>query len=546
MYKLLRVLPLLFLGWAVLACTEGVVPEFPVPDSSKRIDVNLQFTLSVSGVYGALTKAPNADINEGEYPLGTTAVENQMRTITVIVESLNDDGTSLTIPIYDYQTLYLPVGVTTYETIMKLNTTIGKKYIYIGANMRPEHIQAFIGDGVYKTTKTTAKGVTESVMTINEDATGQDILMFGQASSSEGKVIELTAASIDNPTQLGNIVLERVVTKVLLTCKTKENSDVDVVVRDFVSGYENEGFCELKDIYYMLNMTNKQMYIKRTQNESSAYIDPNYSLVDYLEYNPWNNVFLLKNREDYEKHFMHYDANDMMQISTSNRDFEPFSALETMKSNPLKYDANRVGENSNVSSHYTEGIYCMENLVSIPSLAVLMRSGKTLDDIADLVSTYMLIAVRYIPKNIYLDANDSQPTFYTSLDEAMAVLPSVIDGDITYPEGTYWMFNDGTTKGYYTYEAMKNSTLDKAMFQPFIGGYSYYTSFIDGKVDENGVISYGDNLSWGIERNHYYILNVQEIVAPGSSVMDNPMRINSVIIKDWTYKGSTEVPVKPT
>lgn len=569
----LNKLCLLLCGLLLATCTDDLPGGEDVPgDGRTRVDVTLQFTVSAGGV--AATRGPEAV--DPEYTLGTTPLENQLRSITVIVESLNDDGSTLTNPQYDYQTLYLSAGVTSYTTTMKLNTTIGKKHIYIGANMRPEHIEAFVGQSPYTYTGTdaTCQSVVSSVMTINADLTGQDILMFAQATQTTAttdgngspapttsEVIELTATGIDAPTVLDDIKLERVVAKVLLTCKTKEYSDTDVNITDFL-GLE-AGFCTLNDVYYMLNMTNKKVYVQRTTNSDGFYIDPNYSVMDYIQYNGRNEVFLLNNREEYDNNFMHYDANEMMKIPEPGEDFKPFTVAGTMMQNPEAYDANRLLNENGVAKdgHYTEGIYCLENLVGVPKAfeeAYLRGDETTYDRFADLVSTYMLIAIRYIPKVIYSSIDtQATPLPISSVTDALDALPEITEGEgenkkVIYPKGTYWMYNDGTTKRYLTHNAVQaaiSAGNSPTYFQPFIGGYSYYTTYIDGQVNDKGVITYlregnGGSDYWGVERNHYYILNVSDIVAPGSAVMDNPMRINSVTV-EWNDRGSGTVEIKP-
>lgn len=528
---------------AFVACTDELSEETPTPADPLRVDVTLQFTVGAGA-----SRAPEADASSGEYTLETTELENQMRTVTVIVESLGDDGKPLTPPQYDHQTIYLPAGVTTYETSMKLNTTVGKKHIYLGANMAPGHIEAFEAGRPYASVETTAEKVLSSVMTVNTDGSGQDILMFAQATqtvtdeatntSTTSNVIELSASSIETPTLLDDVTLERVVSKVLLTCNTDDNTNV--TVKDFL-GYEDGGFCTLENIYYMLNMTNKKVYVQRTLDETgNYYIDPNYSIYGWVEYSATNKVFMLKDRDDYEQNFVHYDANSMMSITEDG--FVPFASTGTMKQHPMRYEADKVGNSATPTNHYTEGIYCLENLVSVPS-GFLSASGKSNNDVADLVSTYMLIAIRYIPKNIYVvEGEGYKVETFTDLNDVLARLPKTDD----YPEGTYWMLNTDGTKGYFTYDAMQRAVKegsDPDLFQPFIGGWSYYTTYIDGEVKDNS-ISYNDVSAWGLERNHYYILHVTEITAPGSSVMDNPMRINSVTIP-WNDRGGTEVEIKP-
>lgn len=535
-YKLRYILSLLLWGWGLTACTDELSGDETGPEISPRVDVTLQFTVGATASRGTEAVAP-------EYSWGTTALENQMRSITVLIETLDEEGKQLTDRKFDQQTLYLPENATSYTTTMKLKTTLGKKHIYIGANMNQAHVEAFIKDNTLTSTETDAKKILESVMTINENNTGQDILMFGQATQTlsevdaPSKVIELTATNVEQPVDLGEVKLVRVVAKVLLTVPV---NDFGVEITDYVSGEENQGFCELGNIYYMPDMTNKKVYIQGIINTEGEYIeDPNYSIEDFISYDATNGVFLLKDRDAYEGNFMHHDANTLMAITGD--DFTPFNNA-TLKQHPSKFDRGRIGENA--ANHYTEGIYCLENLVSVPT-TFFGNTGKSNDDVAELVSTYLLIALRYIPKSIIVDETLQKKTF-KEVNQALEKLPAIEEsGEILYPKGTYWMYKDDSNAAYYNYEAMKKSGIEESKFQPFIGGYSYYTTYIDGEVEYNKITYNQENKThWGIERNHYYILNVTDITAPGSAVIDNPMRINSISIP-WNDRGSTEVEIKP-
>ena len=81
-------------------------------------------------------------------------------------------------------------------------------------------------------------------------------------------------------------------------------------------------------------------------------------------------------------------------------------------------------------------------------------------------------------------------------------------------------------------------------FNRYDGGWGYYYTYIDGEANDKGTIDYADETRWGIKRNHYYILKVNQFVAPGSAFPGNEvMRIHSELI-DWKDKGSSEVEIK--
>ena len=131
--------------------------------------------------------------------------------------------------------------------------------------------------------------------------------------------------------------------------------------------------------------------------------------------------------------------------------------------------------------------------------------------------------------------------------DAQKILQEVTDDEnplepVTYLAGTFWRDSEGN---YYSLEGMKKKLKKspETEFSRYDGGWGYYYTYIDENA-KNGAISKDTQTRWGIKRNHYYILKVDKIIAPGSPFPGNEtMRIHSELV-DWVDKGSSEVEIK--
>ena len=152
-----------------------------------------------------------------------------------------------------------------------------------------------------------------------------------------------------------------------------------------------------------------------------------------------------------------------------------------------------------------------------------------------------MVGAKYTPKVIW-DGGDKPKTALTE-KEAQEILKEVTDytlEPVTYLAGTFWRDSEGN---YYSLEGMKTKLQEapETEFSRYDGGWGYYYTYIDENA-QNGAIK--DQTRWGIKRNHYYILKVDKIIAPGSPFPGNEtMRIHSELV-DWVDKGSSEVEIK--
>ena len=222
------------------------------------------------------------------------------------------------------------------------------------------------------------------------------------------------------------------------------------------------------------------------------------------------------------------------------------------RSTVLPYDKTKLDRND-PENHYTDGLYCPENMVR----KMAFNDGEDAEfmSVNRFVSTHIVIGARYTPKKIWIVDESSgtlkQATCNTE-GEAMKLLPEIKndempDVSLEYDQGTFWY--ETKTMEYYSFDAMrlKNEMAadlpeeEKPAFTRYDGGWCYYFSFIDGDANSDGLIDYAGQERWGVKRNHYYIVNITEIIAPGSAYPGNEMmRIHSELL-DWIDKGGSDV-----
>ena len=170
--------------------------------------------------------------------------------------------------------------------------------------------------------------------------------------------------------------------------------------------------------------------------------------------------------------------------------------------------------------------------------------AETFASVNRFVTTHVMVGAKYTPKKIWVvnEEGTLEQKTAESEDKALEFLNKDLT-DTEYLPGTFWQGND---KKYYSLSGMRKKLQDEpdTEFNRYDGGWGYYYTYIDGKANNEGTIDYANETRWGIKRNHYYILKVNQFVAPGSAFPGNEvMRIHSELI-DWKDKGSSEVEIK--
>jgi hypothetical protein len=535
-----------------------------------------------------------------------TAAENQIRSVTVFMVDLDEKNREqLT---YDHiragsvyvQTTTLPSsGTTGYVVTINLKTTTGRKHVYVGANLSDDQIECFRKDNrpVEYTHYTDAnlKEIMSHFMTISDDQftyTGSLISMFAKAApekimtdATAADSIFVVSSSVGNdlPTiAVEKLQLERTVAKVLLTCLPYYNSKNQAEAQD--DGYENciaiqdlnetarqldptntltdeklkekyRGWVQQGEVYYILNIAART---QRLLHDSIATLG-NY--VTQLR----NYDFVAADGDVYTRRYLSYAAN-LLNLSESD-EYPFFAGALRRRAVTCSTKAKEQALREALTTH--EGVYTLPNLFRFRKsdkageeaawYTTTAGSQLKLDSVAKKVATYMLVAVRYVPRTLHCikEGEDEEVTFAT-MEEALEELPDIEAEKC--PKGTYWAevhTNDnGEISGmdYYTYEAMlrkipEGSNWSLQRFRCYQGGFGYFITYIDPARNDEQMLSYDYDVSlhqvprqdrvFGLERNHYYVLRTEEITVPGASALSGPMRLNAVLL-DWNDRGSND------
>lgn len=558
---------LLLMGVIVMLCSCRD-ELYSIPSSQTegtRRNLVISLTVQQPGLQSPTSRAPfdtgyEPPFDTG-YELGFTEAECQIHTLTLIMMGIDNNENELP---ETWQTIE-PGEPTNgiYDVEFTLSGITGTKHFYILANAEQKHINAFWAkDRIFDAGEgQSGHNIVGNLMEINHnengDGEGSNILMAGVVTSNDGD------RNIVIPTGDGNegtgekitidtsVELVRTVAKVLLTCvPSSEDGDTYVEVIDAKDNAgnttDNTGWIKMADVNYMLNVLNRKTYLdyRIDPDDKNYLIDPNHAMSEMISLREEEGGYGITNLDEYQRNYLFYDTQDMVEmLNTSVPTYK--GGERCIVRSATRYDAAKmvVDETTNMGNenHYTEGLYCTENTV---------YNDMTFDKDADFqsairyVTTRVMVGAKYTPKVIW-DGGEEPITNETE-EEAQEILKEVTDYEnplepVTYPAGTFWRDSDGN---YYSLAGMIKKLQDapETEFSRYDGGWGYYYTYIDENA-QNGAIS-KDQTRWGIKRNHYYILKVDKIIAPGSPFPGNEtMRIHSELV-DWIDKGGSEEEIK--
>ena len=551
----------LLIGAIVMLCSCHD-DSYPVPSSEAegmRRNLVISLTVQQPGLQSPTSRAP---FDTG-YELGFTEKECQIHTLTLIMMGVYN-GEEL---FETWQTIE-PSEPTNgiYDVQFTLSGITGTKHFYILANAEQKHINAFWAkDRIFDAGEDeSGHNIVGSLMDVDheDDGKGSNIVMAGIVTSNNGDRNIVIPTGDGNEETVEKITIDtpinlvRTVAKVLLTCMPSKESNNHVAVIDAKdkdnNTTDNTGWIKFADVNYMLNVLNRKTYIDYrtdTDTDDDAYLkDPNYGMSEWLEEKVSGDetTYGIKDLDAYQKEFLFYDTQAMVEMLNKDVQAREGKTPEACTSRiAIKYDADKmkVDETTNMGNenHYTEGLYCTENTV---------YKDMTFANEADFqsanryVTTRVMVGAKYTPKVIWDEGEE--PITTKTEEEAQQILKEVTDGEnplepVTYLAGTFWRDSEGN---YYSLKGMKKK-LEKSPeteFSRYDGGWGYYYTYIDENA-QNGAIK-DTQTRWGIKRNHYYILKVDKIIAPGSPFPGNEtMRIHSELV-DWVNKGGSEVEIK--
>lgn len=515
---------------AVVCCMSCGEDRSALPTDDVRDGLPVRATLSVRVGIGRADAARS----RADEPLRIpgTEDESRIRTLTLFVVPLLQDGSE------DHANTQ---SVTTYpeendEGSFKftINTVSGAKHIYLGANLTgPQRMRFAAGEECYE--------VPADDHDVSELASAEHgFAMFGQGKTTDDDSGRIVIGSENgNETHQLRADLERAAVKVLLVMKTTDGDNREDAAGDYLpvantGGMNDKVWMRFSDVQYVLNNINRYPYfLPHTKTETidgqtvDVGYDRNFRFEDVVAYDAYGYPYYLA---DKDKEFI-----------TEGRYHTPVR--------------------QNLDGIYTEGIYCTENFAS-----TMFDDNMTGNELVRQMSlrhmlTYMRICVKVIPRSVLTEANitarNVDGVSFQTPDEALKKLcdEAAGDGDDApyrdFPKETLYFYPP--TGKFLTYKAFRwaigkspsvlgsietEGQLSPKDFSIYKDGREYYTTFIDGKID-NGKILYS-HMS-GLRRNHYYILTVNSLSFPNQSAEDIKNIEFDIQRYDWTAAGRGEL-----
>lgn len=389
---------------------------------------------------------------------------------------------------------------------------------------------------------------------ISEFATNGSFTMLGQATRDGREQIEITPADIadsdqEHPLNLA-VKLSRMVAKVLVVAETEERTEeqggeskvkyVKVSSREGQSDSPAEkSWVRLSDMYFSLNITNRRVFLQQKKNEKGTIIDPNYKFEDLIELK--EGVF-------------GYKSGDLPFVSW----IPDIRNDDKNASKVCEYDAGRMPSLTNQTNVYTEGAYCLENLVGdIPTEWNAIIGGEP-EKVTFMATTYVVIAAKITPRWIFLPKEGAEKgvELYQAKneDDAWSKLREDFENPGKYPQGTFYTPD---RENFYSYQGMMariehdkslpegtSGKLTRENFMTFPGGWGYYFTYVDG-VSENSTLKFNSERS-GVLRNNYYILHIKELGAPPFPGEGELSKMEIEVKRfGWKEAGSGDITLKP-
>jgi hypothetical protein len=549
---LLLILPILFFH---TSCSdeESVTPvAFSAPEVDK-VELQLVVRVKSPAAYGTTTRGETRSLQ--------TDAESAVNSVTIFLASLDEEGKETTDPMTS-QTLYIsPDARTTLSAGASLNLTYtlqetpGTKHLYIGANMRESQIQSFCNHQDYTVTdEEIPEGNHQPVRAVmdigsyEENVTGgagSNIVMFAQ---EQGSVEIPNIAGTQDLTCTTQFQLERIVSKVLLAIKPndKVSGGSDTYAYITLGEDTDPGWIRLQGVRYLLNTTNRKVRWLTDANHT----DPNYDFSDFFRSEKDDSRLENISEEAYNEHFLHFNSEELGPTWNSLKTDVLFFN-DMLRAQPVAYDEAK-------KDSYTEGLYCLENTVRYDSDENETLMDFEVDTYADAVTTYVVVGAQFTPNKIILaaDVNSGSCHTYTNEADAISALNKELvdeDGDFN---GTFWVDTD---RNFYTSKAksalLKSNNAYGHQLTKYEAGICYYQTYIDTGEDgsaerktteTNGVISYKGRTTWGVWRNHYYLLVVDKFEGLGEPVPNRDfLQVYSQSL-DWVDKGATSIEIKPS
>lgn len=499
----------------LLACGCSDDTDMPgTPAGTDRVTACVRFSVRVAGA------STRAAVSVGE------AVEEKISSVAVFLVSVDGSGNEDWNDV-QYEVVYGATSGATDVYQARIPTAPGRKKVYVGANLLPGQVHAICGQagglGLYTAA---GDGYDEVIGQFARQAEG--IAMTGKVADA---VTVSAGTDVNIDLTASPVALERVVAKVLLVCDTyTDDGGAYVRMSDHAARpADDPGWIRLSEVRYALNTVNRKVYL----NAPSDGKDPNYEVDPYVVKDGGGN---------------YVSAPDVPEQQFAYR---TLGSVWAEGSAPEAYDAPRYNATVTVpstSGTYTGGLYCPENTTATSTASLeggLDLTGtlsSTQAEIPRLVATHLLVAAKFVPKQIVTGVGTTQTL--TSPADAATYLPATTTPAEAeaHAAGTY--FTNGSD--YYSYAGMKAAigagTLKRTDFTAYEGGIGYYYTYIDGTIATDGTIAFSTDS--GILRNRYYLLCITRFSLP-SAALPQPMRA-TMKVTDWVTSSGNTIIVRPT
>lgn len=415
------------------------------------------------------------------------------------------------------------------------------------------------------------------------------IAMTGQAVSGSDKVFDIHGyTSPDNPLAL-TVDLKRVVAKALLTVDAADNSEGKELTVGSLDGVayaviasenQNKGWVRISDIYYFPNGTNKSLYWFEQENHK----DPNSDLTYYISSTGIDTELAL-NTAKYQEDFVYYNQSEQYKLYYAY------------------YQAQKFNQTTDDNNSYTAGMYFLENTFTIPEEMSEYKTQLENYKLALPMVTSISIALRYTPKEIYVekglydqlekgegmsaserqewanmkkkytnekpwdatswtgnvdavifkDEADAQFVLTMSLKLNKAYISSTEYGNqvtngtysgTKFPDNTFFAFTPETNTDesflYHYYTYGARQKIENPIYYvPYVGGWAYYYTYLD--EDGTNTTNKAVYSDSQVTRNTYYILKLNKITRLGGSKTDpNNIQVNTTVVP-WKKGGRLDV-----
>jgi len=589
---MMRGIAYILLGCVLLGMNTGCsdrngIGEYEVSSGKETLYLNLNVSLN-HGTESSRSTSETA-----------TATEEESKIYSLQIFLFDTDTEEL---LYTANITDMKEAGTQESYLVKVNVSLPRTVkIFLAANLTEEQVNG-IKDmkAVYTSIQPTyAKTINEfapysyTISMPGEVRRTNGIAMTGQAYQyTQGGMLEDIYidgnTTEDNPLKI-SASLKRVVAKALLTV---DKAPDDYRPAGSVEGVEyvkinstedrkaKSGWIRVDNVYYFPNGTNRKLYWFEQQGN----VDPNPSLDDFISSDPGKDISLYTER--YKNNFVYYDQvdqykyyyayNKAVPTRTSGEYTEGMYFLEnTFDNDQTQYAADLerytlslpmvtsivIAVKFTPKEVYVEkGLYTAleqgygmsqkekEKWAEMKDSGVYGGWVDFEHDLTGTDKTFMLTLRNeedtdfVLTMSLKLMGRD----YISSTEYGNQVINGTYDGN-KFPDDTFFAYtptaNDATRSSinlyhYYTYGARR--TLDDAIvFVPYIGGWTYYYTYIDGTGTSTGnKASYSVSQ---ISRNNYYVMTLKQITRLGGSKID-PSRIQvNTAVEPWKSGGSLNV-----